>query len=145
MLLGFKRQFARYVEEGSKTHTVRGFRKIPPRVGEICHCYENPRQKSMRLLGRFECVRVEPITLDFEPKGIAYRLRVTIADQTLTVGEATMFAWRDGFRENTLPTPRDLEAMARFWIASKRLADSLYSRPWHGQVIHWKYLVPKTD
>lgn len=51
MLLGFKRQFAKYVEEGSKTHTVRGFRKISPKVGDICHCYVDPRQKTMRLLG----------------------------------------------------------------------------------------------
>lgn len=125
MLLGFKRQFAQYVEDGSKTHTIRGFRKVAPKVGEICHCYADPRQKTMRLLGRWPCVAIQPVTLDFEPDGIGYRLRIMIAGQTLSAGEAIMFAWRDGFRQNGLPTLRDLEAMAHFWIDSGRLSDNL--------------------
>lgn len=145
MLLGFRRQFAQFVEEGSKTHTIRGVRKIAPHVGEICHCYVNPRQKSMRLLGRWPCVRVEPITLDFVKCGIAYVLRITIADQTLSLDEAIAFARADGFRVdepvNVLKSARTapLDEMARFWIASKRLTDAIDSRPWHGQVIHWNY------
>jgi hypothetical protein len=63
MLLGFKRRFAPFVEEGSKTHTIRAKRKIRPKVGEVCHCYVDPRQKSMRLLGRFPCVKVETIDI----------------------------------------------------------------------------------
>ena len=58
MLLGFKRRFAPFVEEGSKTHTIRAKRKIAPKVGETCHCYVDPRQKTMRLLGRWTCVKV---------------------------------------------------------------------------------------
>jgi hypothetical protein len=144
MLLGFKRQFAQFVEEGSKTHTIRAPRKIQPKVGEMCHCYVDPRQKTMRLLGRWPCVRVEPITLDFVKYGIAYVLRVTIADQTLSMDEASAFAWADGFRSgeraNTLRTEKtaSLDEMARFWIASKRLTDAIDSKPWHGTVIHWK-------
>lgn len=134
MLLGFKRQFAPYVEDGSKTHTVRSFRKLAPKVGDICHCYVDPRQKTMRLLGRWPCVRVEPITLDFEKHGIGYRLRITIADQILSFDEATAFAHRDGFRGSD-----SLDKMALFWMATKRLTDSLDSKPWHGLVIHWKY------
>lgn len=38
MLLGFKKQFAAYVEEGSKTHTIRAPRAIRPKPGaEQCH------------------------------------------------------------------------------------------------------------
>lgn len=54
MLLVFKRQFASFVEEGSKTHTIRGKQKIAPKVGDVAHCYVDPRQKSMRLLGRWD-------------------------------------------------------------------------------------------
>lgn len=133
MLLGFKRQSAKYVEDHSKTHTVRSFRKNPPKVGEICHCYVDPRQKTMRLLGRWPCVKIEPITLDFERQGIGYRLRITISDQTLSFDEANNFAWRDGFRGTDA-----LDRMALFWIASQRLTDELHSKPWHGQVIHWR-------
>ena len=139
MLLGFKRQFAGFVEEGSKTHTIRGFRKVRPRVGETCHCYVDPRQKTMRLLGRWPCVKIEPVTLDFEDCGIAYILRIAIGNQTLTTDEAALLAWRDGFRRLPSPTTSALDEMARFWIDSGRLTDSLQSRPWHGEIIHWKY------
>lgn len=147
MLLGFKRQFASFVEEGSKTHTVRSVRKIPPKVGEICHCYVDPRQKSMRLLGRWPCVRVEPITLDFQKCGIAYALRITVGDQTLDLDEAIAFAWRDGFRTGSASFCHSnkfypLDEMARMWIANKRLTDSVDSKPWHGQLIHWDFSKP---
>lgn len=133
MLLGFKRQFAQFVEEQSKTHTVRSFRKFPPKVGETCHCYVDPRQKTMRLLGRWPCVKIQPVTLDFEPDGIAYRLRITIDNVTLDAVEAGRFAWQDGFRG----TFHALDDMARFWIATGRLSDDLHSKAWHGQIIHW--------
>ncbi len=138
MLLGFKRQFAAFVEDGAKTHTIRAFRKIRPRVGEIAHCYVDPRQKTMRLLGRWPIVRIEPITLDFTKCGISYALRITIADQTLSLDEAASFAWADGFRNgNPAVKTSYLDEMARFWIAHGRLTDALDSKPWHGEVIHW--------
>ena len=137
MLLGFKQQFAAFVEDGSKTHTIRGVRKISPRVGEICHCYVDPRRKTMRLLGRWPCVKVEPVTLDFEHCGIAYLLRITVGDHTLSSDEAAALAWRDGFRENPQVTLSALDEMARFWINTGRLSDCVDSRPWHGQIIHW--------
>lgn len=143
MLLGFKRQFAAFVEDGSKTHTIRAMRKNPPRVGEVCHCYTDVRQKSMRLLGRWPCVKVEPVTLDFQRCGIAYVLRITVADRTLSMEEAIALAWRDGFRSTErLNAARPgkfagLDAMARFFISTGRLTDALDSVPWHGQLIHW--------
>lgn len=141
MLLGFKRQFAPFVLDGSKTHTIRAHRKNAPRVGEVCHCYTNVRQKDMTLLGRWPCVRVEPITLDFEPDGIAYRLRITLGDVTLTEKEAERFALADGFRNapRDRAYPRSIDRMARFWIADGRLKDAIESPAWHGVVIHWKF------
>src|ERR1041384_1652859 len=122
MLLGFKRQFAPFVEDGSKFHSVRGFRKVSPRVGETAHCYVDPRQKTMRLLGRWPVVRVDPITLDMTKCGISYTLRITIADHTLSLDEASAFAWRDGFRDGDQSLKRTaLDEMARFWIADGRL------------------------
>lgn len=138
MLLGFKRQFAPFVEDHSKTHTIRGFGKRRPfRVGDICHCYVDPRQRTMRLLGSWPCVKVEPITLDFDPDGIGYILRITVGDQTLATDEAVALAWRDGFREFPHMSRNALDEMAAFWIGSGRLEDSLDSKPWHGQIIHW--------
>jgi hypothetical protein len=57
MLLGVKRRFAEFVEDGSTRRTIRGYRKMPPKIGEVCHCYVDPRPKTMRLLGRWLCAR----------------------------------------------------------------------------------------
>lgn len=140
MLLGFMSRFVPYVEDGSKTHSVREYmKKGERRAGEICNCYANPRQKNMRLLGRWPCVKVEPIMLGFQPFGAGYVLRVTIGEHTLSVGEANSFAWRDGFRDQDMPIgTAALDEMARYWIAWGRLADSVHAAPWHGELIHWK-------
>ena len=121
MLLGFKRRFAPYVEEGSKTHTIRAIRKIPPRVGQTCHCYVDPRQKTMRLLGRWPCVKVEDIAVTIE-------CRVWIDGNWLAKDECNALAWRDGFRSRG--QDQAFAEMMEFWAG--RL-------PFRGQIIHWKW------
>jgi hypothetical protein len=136
VLLGFKRQFAPFVEEGSKTHTIRGKRAIAPKVGEVCHCYVDPRQKTMRLLGRWPCVRVEeiriePLTDNVDGCEVVYNLRVFIDGDELTPDEAESLFQRDGFKPTA---PYTATAMARdFW--RQRL-------PFEGQMIHWDYSKP---
>lgn len=126
MLLGFKRRFAPMVEDGSKTHTIRGKRKTAPRVGEICHCYVDPRQKTMRLLGRWACVKVEEIAI-IHNKAVG-RVDVTIEDQWLSPDECNALAWRDGFRSRGFEGA--FGEMMEFWRG--RL-------PFVGHVIHWAY------
>lgn len=138
MLLGFKRQFAPFVEEGSKTHTIRATRKITPRVGEIAHCYVDPRQKTMRLLGRWPVVRVEPIRILMlgGDHHTAPALVISIDNNVLTRDEANEFAWRDGFR----PVRKcdALIAMGHFWM-------SVHGKTvFNGHVIHWAWR-PVTD
>jgi hypothetical protein len=127
MLLGFKRQFAPFVEDGSKTHTIRSVRKIAPRVGETCHCYVDPRQKSMRLLGRWPCVRVEQIEIVGGYGGIA---QILVEGTSLDLKEMEALARRDGFRDGGL---KEMEA---FWAKTHGLAPSYIFR---GQIIHWKF------
>ncbi len=91
MLLGFKRRFAPAVWDGSKTHTIRLKRVRRPRVGETCNCYVDPRQVTMALLGRWECVRIEDIT-------ITAAGGITIAGAELDPSERNLFCWREGFR-----------------------------------------------
>lgn len=126
MLLGFKRRFAPFVEDGSKTHTIRGVRKIVPKVGETCHCYVDPRQKSMRLLGRWPCVKVEEIHIWISTTGL---VRVFIDGIELDAGEKNELALRDGFRT---PGKLPFAEMMEFWDG--RL-------PFSGHVIHWDYRV----
>lgn len=64
MILGFKKQFHAFVQDGSKTHTIRAKGKRRSfRPGDMCDCYGNHRQKSMFLLGRFPCVKVQKIRI----------------------------------------------------------------------------------
>lgn len=151
MLLGFKRRFAPFVEDGSKTHTIRSERKNAPRPGETCHCYVDPRQKTMRLLGRFPCVKVEPIEIYERGDGT---FGVVIAGEELTPDEKDALAWRDGFR--SLRRGQFME-MAEFWMKVhadgrpvffsrvNHAAGEPFVRPgrkaleFSGHIIHWQY------
>lgn len=126
MLLGFKARFAPMVLDGSKTHTIRAPRARRPRVGEPCHCYTGLRQKGARLLGRWECVRVETIRIQLSENG---GLLVRIDDAVLGHDEAVMLARRDGFRGQD-----PLVEMTQFWLAEGRLQEGDI---WTGDVIHW--------
>jgi hypothetical protein len=124
MLLGFMRRFEPFVLDGSKTHTIRAKRKNTPKVGEICHCYVDPRRKTMRLLGRWPCVNVEEII-------ITRFMLVLIDGQPLSRDECNALAWRDGFRNSG--RKRAYAEMMQFWEG--RL-------PFKGHLIHWDYSRP---
>ena|ERR1017187_6243514 len=133
MLLGFKRRFAPFVEDGSKTHTIRGIRKNPPRVGEMCHCYVDPRQKTMRLLGRWPCVRVENFRVEIRQTATGPIARAWVDGNELSADECSALAWRDGFRNSG--TGGAFREMAEYWLKLHPAA-----RPYHfeGTIIHWK-------
>lgn len=127
MLLGFKRQFEPFVQDGSKRHTIRALGKRRAfRVGDICDCYVDPRRKTMRLIGRWPCVKVEDIH-------IWVNRRVFIDGVRLSHDECDELAWRDGFR--LPPKNSAFVQMMMFWEG--RL-------PFHGQLIHWDYDHPVT-
>lgn len=134
MLLGFKRRFAPFVEEGSKTHTIRAIGKRRPfKPGDICDCYVDPRQKTMRLLGRFECVRVEDITITeyFNPM---IPLAISINGHLLSTDETESLLWRDGFRDKGGEKYEAIHHAAEFW--KDRLAGG---KAFHGHLIHWRW------
>lgn len=134
MLLGFARRFVPFVEDGSKTHTIRAMRRHAPRVGELCHCYANPRQKSMRLIGRFPCVRVQEIQItETPPLGLLRpALVISIDGEHLSFAEASEFAYRDGFR--TGGRNAALSEMLAHW----RSLHGAPHFPLHGHLIHWR-------
>jgi hypothetical protein len=113
MMLGFKRRFAPMVRDGSKTHTIRAKRKRAPRQGEPCHCYVDPRQKTMALLGRWRCVKVEDIQVNEQLSGL---FEIRSAGVALSLDESNAFAWRDGFRDRG--PDRAFESMMAFWKAT---------------------------
>ncbi len=152
MILGFKRRFARYVREGSKTHTIRAGERW--KVGDRCDCYVDPRQTTMTLLGRWRCAKVERIVIYERREGT---FGVVIGRNELAPDEKDAFAWRDGFREEA---EAPFVQMIRFWMkehgdgrdvevnrVNHRAGELFLPRPtkpctplaFKGQVIHWLY------
>ncbi len=127
MLMNFKAQFAPYILEGSKTHTIRAKRKITPRVGEICHCYTGLRQKGAKLLGRWKCTAVQEI--EIRATSTVPWLEVLIDGERLGRDEAECFLHRDGFRGTSSATSE----AEQFWRAKL---------PFDGHLIHWKFIMP---
>lgn len=129
MLLGFKRRFAPFVEDGTKQHTIRATRQRTPKVGEMCHCYVDPRQKTMRLLGRWPCVKVEKILIyERGDRGLS----VFIEGHELSMDEKNALAWWDGFRSRG--QGKAFEEFTEFWKATHGTAAPL---EFEGHVIHW--------
>lgn len=139
MLLGFKRIFAPFVEDGSKFHTIRATRKVPPRVGETCNCYVDPRQKTMRLLGRWPCVRVQDIVLSRATRPGTCEMHpwlfIEVDGVCLDFDESNEFAWRDGFRERG--PARALEFMTEYWVAEMARHPTHRTFPFRGHLIWW--------
>jgi hypothetical protein len=113
MMLGFKRRFAPYVLDGSKTHTIRGLRKDgkTAKPGETLHCYVDPRQKSMLLLGRWECVRVEMTEFYTRADGT---VALFLEKESLSLEEKNLLAYRDGFRSDD-----PFLEMMRYWMGTR--------------------------
>lgn len=123
MLLVFQRRFEAKVLDHSKRHTIRAKRKGKRqwRVGDVCDCYGDGRQKTMHLLGRWPCVKVQDIRI-FELR-IARRQSmpaVEIDGVLLTRDERERLAVSDGFTS--------FARMMDFWEG--RL-------PFRGDIIHW--------
>lgn len=139
MILGFKRQFRPFVEDGSKRHTIRKGKRW--RVGMRADLYVDPRQRTMELLFRARVVKVQSIRIGVqmplpfpEFEGLRVReqgdtkwLAVWIDDIQLSPSEAEQFFYTDGFRA---PGQSAVAQAARFW--RKGL-------PFDGQIIHWDY------
>lgn len=135
MLLGFKRQFAPFVKEGSKTHTLRVGRKTLPAIGEPLHCYVDPRQKTMALLGRWPCKALDTVVLMLNANRDGVRsLRMWINDTRLDDAEMNQFCWRDGFRP-----VRHCDA----WIAFSHFWNQTHGAgEFRPDLIHWDYNKP---
>jgi len=142
MNLGFKDQFVPFVEDGSKTHSIRAGERW--RVGMRADCYARPRQKGMRLLFRAPVVRVEEIRVraidDLLALGVPLHkaVIVTVDGIGLDDDELDAFAWRDGFRVGQSGYGAQMMA---FWAK----AHDLRNRDFHGQIVHWDYARRRTE
>lgn len=151
MVLGFKRRFAPFVEDGSKTHSIREDKGDRWRSGVIVDAFVDPRQKTMRrLMPSTPCIYTEPLQMIAVNQSLvaAERIALVIDGRRLDLDESNLFAWRDGFR-HLIPTPPEIDLkpyshntggcyamMLEFWVDLDR------KLPWSGKVIHWKFKNP---
>lgn len=124
---GFKKFFAPQIEDGSKTHTIRGNRSRHARVGEPVQLYRGLRTRyCVKIIDDPICSAVLPIVImstDLISVGIAY---VEVDGRPLHRDEIEPFAISDGFSPERLRgiAPAALigetarETMGRFWRAS---------------------------
>ncbi len=146
MNLGFKDQFVPFVEEGSKTHTIRVGQRW--KAGMRADLFARPRQKGMRLLFRAMVTKVERVEIAHRD-GLCDDStgNIWIDGVRLDRSERNLFAWRDGFRHRELLRPTDtvsvvspetigcFDLMMDFW----HRVHNLSARPFVGQIVHWDY------
>jgi hypothetical protein len=119
--LSFEKRFVSRIEDGTKQHTIRAYRKRPFCVGDDLALFTAMRTKQCRRIFNAPCVRVEDIAITVYYGWIA----VVIDGQELSRDEVNALAQCDGFA--------DMPDMARFWGSNHGLG------PFHGQIIHWDY------
>lgn len=151
-MLGFKRRFCPYVWEGSKTHTIRLKRVLRPTPGETVRAYADSRQKTMALLGSWECTKVEQIEID-------RYANIRVDGLQLDTTERELLCWRDGFRpkgsrlapealefQRLVPSASNVlyhdgttsfDVFWEYWQSEAK--DPKRSFPFIGDLIHWRF------
>jgi hypothetical protein len=115
-LYNFDPLFVPSIKAGNTTHTIRRVRQHPDEAGNTLHLYMGLRTRSVELIMRVPCVKVEEIRIGRRPQTIH------IQGEQLSSDECEAFALQDGFSSF-------VEMMA-YWHG--RL-------PFKGHLIHWKY------
>lgn len=111
----FKPQFARYIMDGDKTHTIRQPRKRPTVKGDALYLYTGMRTKNARRILVAKCKCVLPVTIAEDA--------LTLAHRRLSAPDADRFAHADGFA--------DYFSMKAFFRAQ-------YGLPFKAQAISWE-------
>lgn len=119
--LNFHERFADKVESGEKTQTIRAFRKIPIKVGEILYLYTGLRTKHARKLGEGKCTSNGVIEIRSDAIYIRRRSsKVWIGGKKLD-----QFARSDGFES--------WEDMKKWWL-------NVHGLPFTGNIIEWELI-----
>jgi hypothetical protein len=119
-------------------------RKRPFYVGDRLDCYVDARQKTMHLLGRWQCTQAERIEIFHVYASGASPVEVVIAGALLSMAEKNLLAWRDGFRsQGTEHRPKGcFDEMVAFWRATHGRRPQRYAPrmiAFDGQIIHWRF------
>jgi len=122
MLLGFKKQFAPKILDGSKKFTIRNPRKREPKIGEQLHMYTGLRTKhTEKITSEHSLKGIQLVDIFIENKhtednirlnySIEVRLGITVDGRPLREEEYLPFCIADGFE-----TVSDFQ---RYWLSEK--------------------------
>lgn len=130
---GFKKMFVPYIEDESKTHTIRALRKGRSKhaePGDRMVLYFGMRTKYCTKIREAICVKRLPIIIKLTG--------IIIGGLTLTAEERTLLAWRDGFRPEGSTADQPGEAwqlMKEFWKKEHCIDAQTH---FFGVILYWK-------
>ncbi len=134
MLLGFKKRFAEPIKIGTKVFTMRGDRKVKPKIGETLYMYSGLRTKNTELISNKEKLisRQEVrLMIIYYSKGIS-RLDIHVDGRELKSKEIDEFVKFDGFKDRL--------DFVTYWIESstgKKIQDKPYRVGGLMNLYHW--------
>jgi hypothetical protein len=109
MLLGFKKQFAQPILDGSKIFTVREKRKVEPKIGERLYMYTGLRTKDCeKITDEHELTGIQLVSIRVSDIS---ELKVSVWVDGVALGKSaiSLFVNCDGFDSK--------EEFAAFWLA----------------------------
>ena len=131
-LLNFQARFAELVQDGSKSQTIRAYRKDgrDPKPGDQLYLWAGCRTKDAQKIGEAICSRVIPIRIQECPKdridwGAVYMPNSSGTWRSLSRSHTRLIAVKDGFQSR------------------KELFDffrDVYGLPFEGLLIEWDFM-----
>mgnify|MGYP003669232294 CR=1 FL=1 len=112
MLLGFKKQFAPKILDGSKKFTIRNPRKREPKIGATLHMYTGLRTKNTEVISKehtLKGIQLVDIYINIDAKTEGY-MDIKVDGRLLHFNEHPEFVKADGFEKTT--------DFATYWMKS---------------------------
>lgn len=133
----FHEQFVDAITSGTKSQTVRVYRRRNPRIGEKLQLFTNLRRRTCRKLLVKDpiCTRVDEIELEISSAISAKIASIVINGIPLSKKEIEDFAHADGFKNGPLGWSA-VHAMGSFFKRYHGFGT------FHGVVIHWRLSEP---
>lgn len=100
MLLGFKKRFVEPIQIGTKVFTMRGKRKVEPKVGETLFMYSGLRTRECVKIGDKErLISKQQAKLYMQKTKYQNNIWINIDGRRLTEAEIDEFVRFDGFKD----------------------------------------------
>lgn len=127
MLLGFKKQFAPKILDGSKKFTIRNPRKREPKIGEQLHMYTGLRTKySEKITSEHKLTGIQLVSIFLEKRvyhqkdNTKFSIGIQVDYSSLTTAQIENFVKCDGF-EST-------EEFMEYWIKEEGEVKEYYTQ-----------------